>query len=724
MGFGLIWAEQGGEFEKKSYICGLITKIRQENMKRFFSIVFVAVLPLLAVAQGWPSGYGGVMLQGFYWDSYTDSKWTNLESQADELAEFFKLVWIPQSASCGGYNSMGYDPEYWFGNYTSSFGTKAELQSLINAFKNKGIGTIADVVINHRKSVNDWVTFPNETYKGVSYKLLSTDICRDDDGGATLNWANQNGKSLSANNDSGEDWNGLRDLDHSSSNVQRIVKAYLNMLLNDLGYAGFRYDMTKGYSPNYTGIYNTDANPTYSVGEYWDGNLSAVKSWIDGTKVNGVVQSAAFDFPFRYTIRDAVNNNRWTNLSGSGKGLNMETNYRRYAVTFVENHDTQYRDSYNPQDPITQYVEAANAYMLAMPGTPCIFLKHWMDYKESIKQMIYARQLAGITNTSTTAQQASNSSSNYYVQRTNGTRGALLVAMGGTAYSIPSTYVTVASGTNYRLALSKTTETAWASVPSGKHQDPFSVTLTAISQTSGAQIVYTLDGSEPTATNGTVVASGANVAINRCLTMKAGLLINGTVSGVITRNYTVVNEVYDSYEITVYLKDPTVAPNNWPQVAYYCWDSNGAQQCGNWPGTVVTDTRMVNGVKFYYKTFTITGSQYSVNFVFSQGGSTAGSHQTVDVTGVRETSFFEVTTQTNKYEVSDVTADFLPYLNVMMGDVNGDGQLTISDVTMLISYVLGTEQPTFILAAADVTGDGNINIADVTRLISMVLSNS
>ena len=96
----------------------------------------------------------------------------------------------------------------------------------------------------------------------------------------------------------------------------------------------------------------------------------------------------------------------------------------------------------------------------------------------------------------------------------------------------------------------------------------------------------------------------------------------------------------------------------------------------------------------------------------------------MDVTGVRETSFFEVTTQTNKYEVSDVTADFLPYLNVMMGDVNGDGQLTISDVTMLISYVLGTEQPTFILAAADVTGDGNINIADVTRLISMVLSNS
>ena len=691
-------------------------------MKRIITIAMLCMLPAMMLGQGWPSGYDGVMLQGFYWDSYNDSKWTNLESQADELAEFFKLIWVPQSASCGGYTSMGYDPEYWFTNYNSSFGNKTELQSMINTFKNKGLGTIADVVINHRKSINDWVTFPSEYYKNVTYKLLSTDICRDDDGGATLNWANSNGRSLSANNDSGEDWSGLRDLDHSSTNVQNTVKAYLNMLLNDLGYAGFRYDMTKGYAPSYTGMYNTYATPTYSVGEYWDGNLSAVKAWVDGTKVNGVVQSAAFDFPFRYTIRDAVNNNSWTTLAGSGKGLNMESNYKRYAVTFVENHDTQYRDSYNPQDPLNQYAEAANAYMLAMPGTPCVFLKHWQDYKEKIKQMIYARQLAGITNTSTTGQLSASSSANYYVQRTTGSRGLLLAAMGSTTYSIPSSYVVVASGTNYRLALSKSTETAWANVPSGKRQDPFNVTLTAISQTSDAQIVYTLDGSEPTATNGTIIASGGNVRINRCLTLKAGLLKNGVVSGVITRNYLVVNEEYDAYEITVYLKDPTVAPNNWSQVVYYCWDSNSVQQCGNWPGTAVTATKVINGVKFYYKTFMITGSLYTLNFVFNQGGSTANTHQTVDVTGVRETAFFEVTTQTNKYQVRDITDDFLPYLDVLVGDVNNDGTRSITDVTALINYLLTHNASAVNLTAADVNGDTVINITDVTTLINLLLT--
>ena len=693
-------------------------------MKRIYSIVLLLMLPAMMIGQGWPSNYGGVMLQGFYWDSYSDSQWTKLESQADEFAEFFDLVWIPQSGHCSGYNSMGYDDLYWFTNYNSSFGTKAQLQSMINTFSSKGIGTIADVVINHRKNVSNWVDFPAETYKGVTYQLKSTDICRDDDGGAALTWATQNGYSLSANNDTGEDWGGMRDLDHSSANVQKSVKAYIKMLLDDLGYAGFRYDMTKGYAAQYTGIYNSYANPTYSVGEYWDGNLSAVKAWIDGTKVSGVVQSAAFDFPFRYTIRDAVNNNKWTNLAGTSRGLNMESNYARYAVTFVENHDTQYRSASDPQDPIKQNVEAANAYMLAMPGTPCIFLKHWMDYKESIKQMIYARQLAGITNTSATAQQASNSSSNYYARSTTGTRGTLLVAMGSTSYAIPSSYVLVASGTNYRLALSKSTGTAWASVPSGVRQDPFNVTLTAVSQNAGAQIVYTLDGTEPTATNGTVIASGASVLIDKCLTMKAGLLINGVVSGVITRNYTVINENYDSYEITVFLKDPTVAPNNWPRVTYYCWDSNDQQQCGNWPGEVITDTRMVHGEKFYYKTFTITGSQYYVNFVFNQGGSTAGSHQTVDVTGVRETSFFEVTTQTNKYQVSNVTDTYLPYLNddFQIGDVNRDGNVTISDVTALIDYLLGGDDSSIDVQAADVNGSTDVTISDVTALIDLLLS--
>ena len=682
-------------------------------MKKLFTTTLVAMLPLLMLAQGWPANYGGVMLQGFYWDSFNDSKWAVLEAQADELSEFFQLVWIPQSANCGG-TSMGYDAKYWFTNYNSSFGNKAQLQSMINTFKDKGIGTIADVVINHRKNASNWVDFPSETYKGVTYQLKSTDICRNDDGGAALSWANANGYQLSSNNDTGEDWGGMRDLDHKSENVQTNVKAYLKMLLEDLGYAGFRYDMTKGYSASFTGIYNADSQPTYSVGEYWDGNVGAVKNWIDGTKVDGVVQSAAFDFPFRYVVRDAVNNNKWGNLSSNGRTLNQDANYRRYSVTFIENHDTEYRSASAPQDPIRLNIEAGNAFMMIMPGTPCVFLKHWMSYKEAIKQMIYVRQLAGIHNMSTNQVIANSAVNNYYVHRTLGTHGAALAAMGNPTYTIPDSYVEVVSGTNYRLALSKTTETAWASKPSGEYAGKQVVTLTAVSQSPDARIVYTLDGSEPTASNGTVIASGNAVTVAANATLKAGLLIGSTVSGVITRHYVIgPDDDFEPYEITVFLKDPTVAPNNWTTVNFYTWDSSNNQHNGNWPGEQITDTKIVKGEKFYYHTYMITSRNYFMNFVFNQGPSNV---QTEDVTAVKKTSFFEVTTQTNKYEVKDVTDIYLPYLN-NSADANGDGEVNIADINTIIDVILSGG----LLPAADVNGDGEVNIADINFVIDFIL---
>ena len=109
------------------------------------------------------------MLQGFYWDSYQDTKWTNLESQAKELSDYFDLVWLPQSAQARNNPSMGYDDYYWFSNYNSSFGTEAELLNLIGTFKANGIKTIADVVINHRATTAGWFDFPTETYNNVTY---------------------------------------------------------------------------------------------------------------------------------------------------------------------------------------------------------------------------------------------------------------------------------------------------------------------------------------------------------------------------------------------------------------------------------------------------------------------------------------------------------------------------------------------------------------------------
>ena len=400
---------------------------------------------------GWPANYGGVMLQAFYWDGFADAQWNTLKGQVDNLATTFDLVWIPQSANCGG-QSMGYDDLYWFSNYNSSFGTGDELKSMIATFKAKGIGTIADIVINHRRNVSNWVDFPKETYNGVTYELKSTDICANDDKGATKTWATQNGYTLSANNDTGEGWDGMRDLDHKSENVQTNVKAYLKMLLNDFGYAGFRYDMVKGYSGQYTKMYNNDAKPQFSVGECWDGT-NTIKNWIEATEKT----SAAFDFQFRYTVRNAANNGDWRRLAQQNDGnwplvssKYSNGSYRQYAVTFVENHDTEYRSATAQQDPLKKDTLAANAYLLAMPGTPCVFLKHWMTYPQQIANMATVRKAVGITNMSTYTEVVSNQG--YYAVQVDGSGSKKLLCVVGTKaadYTPDAAWKKVISGYHY-----------------------------------------------------------------------------------------------------------------------------------------------------------------------------------------------------------------------------------------------------------------------------------
>jgi alpha-amylase len=632
-------------------------------MKRF-SKLFLMLLCAMALSHvsvtaqnnGWPSKYGGVMLQGFYWDSYDASSWKNLESKASDLKGYIDLVWIPQSAYAGG-TSMGYDDLYWFENYNSSFGTEAQLRSLISTYKANGIGTIADVVINHRKTPNDWFTFPTETYNGVTYHLLPSDIVADDDGGKAATQAAAQGVSLSTYNDSGEGWDGMRDLDHNSANVQANVKAYLKMLLGDFGYAGFRYDMVKGYSGTFTGLYNSDSNPTYSVGEYWDGNVTNVTNWINATKVSGNIQSAAFDFPFRYTVRDAINNSDWTKLANSS--VMSDANYRRYAVTFVENHDTEYRSATASQDPIRKDTLAANAFMLAMPGTPCIFYKHWLSYENELKQMIEVRKLVGINNESTYSSYSKSTAA--FANTVTGTNGRLLVVVGNTANINPSTtlWQKVASGYHYAYYIDKTqTQAAWTSVPSGEYTAAsLDVTLTAVTSASGAQLVYTTDGTTPTATS-TKVASGATVTIPEgTTTLKVGLLIGGTVSGVITRTYTVTApQPFEPYTINVYVNTDQVGWNTY--VNFHTW---GSYRTGTtWPGDKVTTTATVNGKTWFTKSYNITTADDYVNFVFSIGtSSNASSNQSVDVTGVTQNAYFEIssTKLNGKYTVNDVTSD-------------------------------------------------------------------
>ena len=431
-------------------------------MKHFFTLIFTLMgLPLGIMAQGWPANYGGVMLQGFYWNSFSDTQWTNLTSQADELSKYFNLIWVPQSGWCKSTTNMGYYPVYWF-NQNSAFGSEDDLRTMISTFKKKDTDIIADVVINHKNGVSNWCDFANETVKGTgkntgkTYSVTwdnkdYTQICNNDE-------ANTDSRSeakglIKGAADTGLGDTGCRDLDHTNATTQQNIKTYEDFLLNEMGYTGFRYDFVKGYDPKYIKIYNEASKPKFSVGEYWQGTVTdtwygdhpfgGVKDWVEATGKT----SAAFDFPMKYLIRDAFGGN-WKELAKYTKRtlVGIEP---QYAVTFIDNHDTG--EPHDNPDPQRANVEAANAYILAMPGTPCVWISHWKPYKYTIKKCILARKIAGVTNTSRILK--SEGQDNGYVLIVEGKKGNVMLLLGSPTYDTTG-YQLACEGENFKYYVS------------------------------------------------------------------------------------------------------------------------------------------------------------------------------------------------------------------------------------------------------------------------------
>ncbi len=56
---------------------------------------------------------------------------------------------------------------------------------------------------------------------------------------------------------------------------------------------------------------------------------------------------------------------------------------------------------------------------------------------------------------------------------------------------------------------------------------------------------------------------------------------------------------------------------------------------------------------------------------------------------------------------------------ILVGDVNGDGRVNVSDVSALINMIMGLTAMD--QSAADVNGDGKVNVSDVSALINIIL---
>ena len=408
-----------------------------------------------------------VLLQAFYWDSYQDptktgstttvygrTKWIDHlngknNTSAEEIGKWFDLVWLPpMSNSTGG---TGYLP-IKYSNLNSDWGTEAKLKELINVFRQNGARVVADIVINHVAGSAGWCTFAKLDFG--EYGKFEPDaswICNTDemnyDSGAgackgKATGAADDGYGSEANYEAGRDW------DHTSTNVQNMCKAYLKWLKNDIHVDGFRYDYCKGFHNWHVGDYNKAAEAYFSVMEYWDGDVSALQYHLNDANWN----TLTFDFALKY---QAFNNGIAADNYGALKGAGLPgAGKARYAVTFLDSHDSFLRDGNefcgegNSMTVCKDKIMQCYAYLLSMPGVPLVFYPHWVTFKDAIIPLINARYKTGVHSESSVSDEAGDG---YYKATITGTNGQIRLLVGpNSGYnSTPDGFTLAGKGLNY-----------------------------------------------------------------------------------------------------------------------------------------------------------------------------------------------------------------------------------------------------------------------------------
>lgn len=322
-----------------------------------------------------------VMLQAFYWDCPAKEKqehnwWNFVAERVPDLAKAgFSALWLPPISKAASNTSMGYDPYDYFdlgdhdqkGGIKTWYGNRAELEALIHKAHAHNMGCYADMVINHNSGADEEETNPLDNQKRwTRFHPKSKQFPRD--------WNSFHPSRYEVTLE-GELFAGFPHLCHRNPLVYTAIMEYSQMIIEELGFDGFRFDFVKGYGAWIVGTiakyrYLKDGKEfsPFVVGEYWEDGDS-IDNWL--AKVNSFSdnQVAAFDFPLRYKLKDVCDTLQYDLRKMTEDGA-IVTKRPMNAVTFVDNHDMG--DNTIVNDKILAY-----SFILVHEGYPSIF---WYDY--------------------------------------------------------------------------------------------------------------------------------------------------------------------------------------------------------------------------------------------------------------------------------------------------------------------------------------------------------
>lgn len=375
----------------------------------------------------------GIMFQYFEWymGDLKNNLWIRLKEDAGHLKDLgITSVWIPPvfkatspfDTGYGSYDLYDLGEFDQMGSVKTKYGSKEELLEAIRVLHEQGVQVYADVVLNHKANGDEKETFmarevdPSDRTRTISepYEIEAwTKFTFPGRGGQysafQWNWMHFSGTDFNARNNKGgiyriegvnKGWsqgvnceNGnydylmFNDIDYKRPDVVKEIQNWALWFVKETGVDGFRFDAVKHINDFFIRdlirkIRNEYRPDFYAVGEYWSQDKEEINDYLDNTDF----EMDLFDVKLHFNMHTASQSGDRYDMSKIFEGTLVQE-HPGYAVTFVDNHDSQ------PTQTLQSWVEpwfkplAYALILLRKDGYPKIFYGDYYGIKaaESIE---------------------------------------------------------------------------------------------------------------------------------------------------------------------------------------------------------------------------------------------------------------------------------------------------------------------------------------------------
>jgi alpha-amylase len=361
----------------------------------------------------------GTLMQYFHWYSPADgSLWTKVKESAEKLSTVgITALWLPPAFKAnGGANDVGYGVYDVYdlgefdqkGSIRTKYGTKDEYLAAIQAAHSKGIQIYADLVLNHKAGAEDiervearrvyfdnrnleygepvfidaWTSFKFPARHGKYSKFQW--FWKHFDG---VDW-DENAKEKAIFKLIGRDsqWEQIldpelgnydylmfADIDFNDPDVNTELRTWGKWYVDFAGIDGFRLDAIKHIKFDFFKYWLNDvrqstAKELFTVGEYWNYDLRILNLYLEKSEH----KMSLFDAPLHHNFYIASKQGSDYDLRQIFDNTLVKTQ-PLFAVTLVENHDTQPLQAL--ESPVDYWFKPL-AYALILlrdTGYPCVF---------------------------------------------------------------------------------------------------------------------------------------------------------------------------------------------------------------------------------------------------------------------------------------------------------------------------------------------------------------